>query len=553
MARDIYCRLHLKGTLVAQSPLHVGGYGDDVDTDLPLARDGAGQLYVPGTSLAGALRELTEQLWGFTWVEQFWGFQRGDVGQASLVVVEDGELENADCVAVEIRDHVGIDREYGSAAEHIKYDRAILPRGTKFCLQVTVEVPTQDHRSQALAMLATLQNLLESEELRLGAAKTRGLGKVQLLGGQITEERFATREGILSLLKGASAQVVPHQDLVAACQQHPPCKPRPRVRLEIHWRPVGPLMVKAAFEGMATDMLPLVSGCNGHVSLVLPGSSIKGALRSHAERIVRTMLNDTNPRWRTLDGKKRFLDAVEVPLVNELFGQRSKKIDGRKSQEQDRSYEVSDGPVDHTLECHSQTPDVMPGLGALRVMDCFATRKLDRVRWQRILAANSDEELIEALRVADLQRERDLNENQDEIWAPAYHVAIDRWLGSAAESMLYTVLEPHHTRWEPIVLELELRRLPENCQLASIALLFLVLRDLANDRLPLGFATHRGVGSVTIEQVKITGFDLPNTLSALQNITLSEGRLSELDAAFREQLNTACRNFIDDCAIKQNA
>src|SRR5262245_39483468 len=57
MARDIKGRIILRGTLVARTPLHVGGLGDDVDTDLPLARDGAGRLYAPGTSLAGALRQ----------------------------------------------------------------------------------------------------------------------------------------------------------------------------------------------------------------------------------------------------------------------------------------------------------------------------------------------------------------------------------------------------------------------------------------------------------------------------------------------------------------
>jgi hypothetical protein len=34
MARDVICRFRLTGTLVAKTPLHVGGHGDDVDTDL---------------------------------------------------------------------------------------------------------------------------------------------------------------------------------------------------------------------------------------------------------------------------------------------------------------------------------------------------------------------------------------------------------------------------------------------------------------------------------------------------------------------------------------
>ncbi len=61
----------------------------------------------------------------------YWGFQDGDQGHASYVVVEDMPVVAAAAVVVEVRDGVGIDRESGAAAEGIKYDRAILPRGTK--------------------------------------------------------------------------------------------------------------------------------------------------------------------------------------------------------------------------------------------------------------------------------------------------------------------------------------------------------------------------------------------------------------------------------------
>lgn len=201
MARNIHSRIHLSGTLVTQSPLHVGGHGEEVDTDLPLARDGAGQLYVPGTSLAGALRELGERLFGESVIDELWGYQRDDRGHASFVVVDDAVIENSDMVVVEIRDHVGIDREFGAAAEHIKYDRAILPRGTRLKLRLTVEIEKQEKRDQALAMLAVLKEALEAGEVRLGAAKTRGLGQVRLDGGQLTEQVLGTRQGILASLR----------------------------------------------------------------------------------------------------------------------------------------------------------------------------------------------------------------------------------------------------------------------------------------------------------------------------------------------------------------
>ncbi len=497
MARNITSRFHLHGTLVTQSPLHVGGHGEEVDTDLPLARDGTGQLYVPGTSLAGALREMAERLFGESVIDELWGYQRDDHGHASFVVVEDAVIENSETVVVEIRDHVGIDREYGSAAEHIKYDRAILPRGTKLLLRLTVEVAKQEKRNQALAMLAVLKQALEAGEVRLGAAKTCGLGHLKLTEAQLTEQVLGTRQGILASLRQANGAVVSQTGIEAAKQAHPAQK-RPRLTLKIHWKPVGPLMVKAGFDGIASDMLPLVSGCDGQVSLVLPGSSVKGALRSQAERIVRTVLGDVRPNWLGTEGKKKFLDAVDVPLINELFGRRGERVET----DDDREW--------------------LPGLGALGVRDCFGQKTLASEKWSAIHAAENDEQLRNALSAAGLQP-----------WSQAYHVAIDCWLGSAAESMLYTVPEPHRTEWEPLTLEVNLQRLPNDLQLPGLALLLLVIRDLANDRLPLGFATHRGMGTVEVTGLEIQGHDLEGDLVSLSNLRLEHGRLQNLPEALK--------------------
>ena len=64
MAREIRERLVVRGALEALTPLHVGGIGSDADSDLPLARNGRGLFYVPGTSLAGPLRSWCEAAFG---------------------------------------------------------------------------------------------------------------------------------------------------------------------------------------------------------------------------------------------------------------------------------------------------------------------------------------------------------------------------------------------------------------------------------------------------------------------------------------------------------
>jgi CRISPR/Cas system CSM-associated protein Csm3 (group 7 of RAMP superfamily) len=57
-------RLHVRGTLVAQTALRIGtGRSNDViGNDLPVLRDSLGAPFVPGASLKGAFRARVEAL-----------------------------------------------------------------------------------------------------------------------------------------------------------------------------------------------------------------------------------------------------------------------------------------------------------------------------------------------------------------------------------------------------------------------------------------------------------------------------------------------------------
>ncbi|MFO0878142.1 MAG: RAMP superfamily CRISPR-associated protein [Gemmataceae bacterium] len=499
MARDILCRFRLTGTLVARTPLHVGGHGDDVDTDLPLARDGRGNLYVTGTSIAGAVRQWCEQAFGYVAMNAHWGCQEGDQGHASFVVVEDVPVNESSAVIVEVRDGVGIDRGRGAAAEQIKYNRAILPRGTELQFALSAEAEDTEQRLAVLGMLTGLREALEKTEVRLGASKTRGLGKIQLQGGKLVEERFNDRQSILEFLRRGGTTSIP--DLAEARHRYP-ARQRPGLRVVIDWHPAGPLMVKAGNDGVAVDMLPLVSGRDGGLSLVLPGSSVKGAMRAQCERIVRTL------QGHDLTGS--FLTDLELPLIDDLFGLRG----------------LSDGDF-RRRNCPG---DEARGLAALSVDDCYGKTTLSRAHWAAVQGATTDTVLQDALKAANLQR-----------WSQAYHVAVDRWTGAAAESMLYTVIEPHRAEWEPLELEIDLGRLGDAERLPAVALLLLVLRDLAQGRLPLGFATHRGMGEVEVTSVRIMPREVEAPLDGLRGVTVSKQGLANVPAA----LNQAWQRWIE--------
>ncbi|MEK6410288.1 MAG: RAMP superfamily CRISPR-associated protein [Acidobacteriota bacterium] len=510
MARKIASRLRITGKLVACGPLHVGGAGGNADVDLALAENGQGKLYVPGTSLAGPLRAWLRQRVGDQEVNKVWGYQeqrpteREPQGHASFVIVEDGLVKLPAGATVETRDGVGIDRVMGAAAEHVKYNRAVLPSGSEIELEITVELKEKNDaaRSHLIAALQALQR----GEIRFGAAKTRGLGQVTLKDLSVCEQDLLSFRGMLQTLrnkkdaldlKNLSVQILPGV---------------PTLSIQIDWSPRGPLMVKAERDGVAVDMLPLVSAKGGDLTFVLPGSSIKGALRSQAERIVRTVHRVPAPQ--VVDSRKAFLKQIEVmeredkddeegdrSLIGALFGAAGKA---------------------NKKDIKDEGPPLL-GLSALTVEDCYAQPRFTPRHWDAIEAA-ADSDTTQALQLAGLTQMQQ-----------AFHVAIDRWTGGAADGFLYTVLEPHGVAWEPMRLTLDLSRLRKDDRPAAVMCLLLTLRDLVNGRIPLGFATNRGMGAIEVAGIEITTVNLEDELSDLNAVKIIDGKLG----GWSERLKTS--------------
>jgi CRISPR/Cas system CSM-associated protein Csm3 (group 7 of RAMP superfamily) len=468
MARKINSRLRIYGTLQAETPLHVGGYGVDVETDLPLARNGKGDLYIPGTSITGVLRAWCERNFDEDSIGEIFGPKREkgiEKGHASFVLIEDVKVINAENVVTEIRDGVGIDRFYGTAADKTKFDRAILPKGSKLKFEITVEIKDAESSPKTKAIFGHLLEALQKSEIRFGASKTRGLGKVKLTTCEIKSHSLVGFNDILSFLSG-SENTCTIQGLKDALPTLKPTPAKPKLEIEICWKPTLPLMNKTGYEGIGVDMLPVTSGvADGRLSLVLAGSSIKGAFRSQAERIVRTL------KGLQADGKE-FNEQVKVPIVQELFG-------GKK-------------------EKNATNPKL--GLGALSIDDCYSVESFNQKDWREVEQASSDENDTYATFLSKLR----LVETAKMSFYPTQHTSIDRFTGGVADGALYSVLAPHNIEWQPIKMSLDFGRTDGKDE-CCLMLLLLVLRDLAENRLPLGFATNRGMGEIEVGKIEIKG------------------------------------------------
>lgn len=543
--RKLSYRYVVRARLRLETPLHIGGAMADVRSDMPLAEDGQGQCYIPGTSLAGALRAALPRQHRpresrptardtYPWGPEPHG--RGHVNdpsdQASYVVIEDAIPILPEGAVPEIRDHVGIARDTGAAAPGIKYDRAVLPCGTVLPLSLTLEVPP-DFEDDARRELIALLQALKAGAVRFGAARSRGLGRVYLDGEpEIRKQNLASAEGIKQLLKARMTGTDTLAGEVALKDwddKKLPAGPQP-IDIQIHWQPVGPVMVKSGEDGIAVDMLPLVSADGTRLSMVLPGSAIKGALRAHAERILRTIYRKEAPK---ID-RGSFLEQIgqpELELARWLFGAPGER---RKPE----------APAENEQRVCAPNEKKPPGLGlaALWVDDVYLSKPFDRADWNAVAEALEFERKDGAPGIASLAQK--LRQQSAIAFDPAMHVAVDRWTGGAAEHQLYSVLEPHAAgeAWEPIRLTLRLDRLREDNQFAALGLLLLTLRDVADGLVPIGFGGNRGLGAIMIDRVAYRGLDaLDLGLEADRAYDDDKGKLQAFPEKLRDAIGTAWR------------
>jgi len=219
------------------------------------------------------------------------------------------------------------------------------------------------------------------------------------------------------------------------------------------------LMSKASRGAIAMDTIPMTLVEEDNVYPLLPGSCLKGSFRSHAEQIVRTVL-----QWPE-KAPEKFLEQLEVRLVDQLFGVPKKEGRGNSM-----------------------------GKGALEVEECRAKAAIPFALWEKLLVAEDGRAVRQVIENTVLAS-----------WHHATHVAIDRWKGSVAGSKLFAVLEPGDVLWQPLRLNLDLNRLPDEPELrrAAMALLVLVLQDLADGELPLGYGVNRGFGDIKVTKVAV--------------------------------------------------
>lgn len=321
---NITGKIVIQGDIETFSPLHIGcGFGERSDLDVLL--DSEGKPFIPATSLIGILQHaISSENPDFNEnAKLFWGFTDDKIGKQSAVKCSDLTAKSKTMCA--IRDGIKIDNRTGIVEHTGKYDYEILESGAKFSLNMEMEY-NQSSENFVKNMAATIFTILANGKLRIGAKTNSGFGAIKLLKDKAKVylfdfsdkkdvyhwlvQDFSNKKAINPGEIGAGFEIADSRFCIDASFEL-------KSSIIIRSYPVEPEM---------PDAVHIHSNNNP----VLTGTSIKGAVRARAERIVKTLGKsdefvktlfgyvDKDKTRRAKKGKVRVNEFIMPKFVSEI-------------------------------------------------------------------------------------------------------------------------------------------------------------------------------------------------------------------------------------------
>ena len=249
------------------------------------------------------------------------------------------------------RHGVGIDRTTGAASDGALYEHEFLPRGTKFDIRITAEgrddetmgrdqsegIPGPASSESVKKLLEFIVDVLNSGAVCLGGRTGSGQGTIQVIEpklrrtGKTTDTRALTAPAdALDALIGEDEEGTPIPLELGGWSLEEPA----HIRIN-WWSPTGifvaedeKLTKQRKEEARKKD--PTANGVTeplrdpsvpwDEAQLLIPGTSIRGALRSRASRIARTVLDAKGELSTFTSHDLHEQIAAEPNLVRYMFG-----------------------------------------------------------------------------------------------------------------------------------------------------------------------------------------------------------------------------------------
>lgn len=498
--------------LVLRTALHVGTGNSTEAADDLLRRDAQGRILIPGTALAGSLRTIATRLAPRLGSAPCQSIQEGDFigticgcltcqlfgdvnpqrdhtkGCASRLIIFDAPLEKEPELV--IRDGVGIDRVSGAAArkERLKFDLEVVPAATVFALRMELDPNLKGE--QLLDLLAVTLAEWQAGRGAVGGRVGRGLGALELRDIRYHEPALDNFDKVVAFLKSGPDWTTSQGRIDWVDQWIGKARQRVQTPSAQTIDPIGAKAIARSWvlteftlaaEGPFLINDPVRAGQGGfdHAMLrasyqrdgtpVLPGSSLRGVLRSQAERIARTLA--TYEAWGENDHPNEQRQALFhsiCPACNPLTARTENPVASCNSfvknyvkslSMQDRRRLEESGAEDRL--CLACRLFGSPWNGSrLRVEDAF------------LIPGTGQQKVLDFL-------------------------AIDRFTGGGLDGAKFDAV----VLWKP---QFKVRLFLENPVGWELGWLALALRDLHEGLATVGFGAAKGFGRMSIQSPQIT-------------------------------------------------
>ena len=454
------------------------------------------------------------------------------------------------------RHGVGIDRTTGAASDGALYEHEFLPRGTRFTIRITAEgrddesmenkqsegIPGPASSEAIELLLRLIRSLFKSKAISLGGRTGSGQGAIKVQ--ESNEERQDSDDQYLRIVaksKGIEGErlVDVVDPLTGALTERPESSKgtdssalvgsKPARITITWWSPTGIFIAederltkqrKAAKEaenkekGINEEVHEVVYPLRDpseeweNAQLLIPGTSIRGALRSRASRIARTVLaaKDKLPTFTSHDLHEQI--AAEPNLVRYMFGSTEYRgaltVHDCLSTDRGKLIEVTHNAIDRW------TGGVIDG-------GLFTEAVYLGTHWEPITINIDLRQLLN-----NIEAEKGPEDDGKTVGAD------ETGIGSEDREQS----KPTHADYAH----------------AAYVLLGLVLAELSAGTLPLGSRSTRGLGQVVVTTIEVEGadrkgVDLPSWnftgCEALQQPTTGAGVMT--DALYKGQRELARR------------
>lgn len=309
----------IKGKLKALTGIHVGSGEPTETTDLPVFRNTENEIIIPGTAISGALRALATKIAPHLGLKKCLALDERSSADfcdcpvcdlfGSIILGEDSEKASASKIWIydaivtssvkpAIRDGTGIDRATKSSARAMraKYDFEVVPKGSEFTFLLELR---GDITEESENILASVLSEWTHGRCYLGGALARGTGNMQLEEFMVYTLDLSSAEKLITFLKEEDTVTVATEEKRWLDSYVETAKNQIKTstnssylynsfaRIEFTLLFTGGFVINNILSATQTgfDFCPHTEAGK----FVLPGSSLRGVLRSHAEKIARTV------------------------------------------------------------------------------------------------------------------------------------------------------------------------------------------------------------------------------------------------------------------------